>query len=76
MTENSTKILSGRLKSLKGWLSKTASACDNLVNAPRSLASDSFLKSRLEKSIAELDERLQKINDCIAELEALELTKP
>jgi len=76
MSENSTKVLSGRLKSLKGWLSKTISACNNLVEAPRSLASDSFLKSRLEKSVTELDGRLQTINDCIAELEALELTKP
>ena len=76
MADKDLKVLSGRLKSLKGWLSRTVPACDNLVSAPRSLASDSFLKSRLEKSIQELDDRLQQIYDCVGELEASELTRP
>ena len=34
------------------------------------------MKSRIEKSIQELDNRLQQIYDCIGELETLELTRP
>ena len=74
MADKNLKVLSGRLKSLKGWLSRTVSACDYLVSAPRSLGSDSFLKSRIEKSSQELDDRLQQIYDCVGELEASKLT--
>ena len=51
MANKDLKVLSSRLKSLKGWLSRTISACDNLVSAPRSLASDSFLKSTVSKDL-------------------------
>ena len=73
MSEN-IKTLSGRLKGLKGWLTQTISACGNLINMPRSIANDSFLRSRIEVSIQELDERLGKINNCLSELEACELS--
>ena len=66
-------MLSGRLKALKGWLTQTISACANLIGMPRSIANDSFLRNRIEMSIQELDNRLEKINDCLSELEACEL---
>ena len=72
MTEK-IKMLSGRLKALKGWLTQTISACANLIGMPRSIANDSFLRNRIEMSIQELDNRLEKINDCLSELEACEL---
>ena len=73
MSEN-IRTLSGRLKALKGWLTQTISACANLIGMPRSIANDSFLRNRIEISIQELDNRLGKINDCLSELEACELS--
>ena len=52
MTEN-IKAFSGRLKSLKGWLTQTITACNNLIEMPRSIANDSFLKSRIQNAIQE-----------------------
>lgn len=75
MTEQ-IKLLGGRLRSLKGWLTQSISACENVVAMPQTLANESFLRGRIENSIAEIDERLKKINDCIGELELAELSQP
>ena len=69
---DSRKVLTGRLKSLKGWLTQTINSCDNLIAMPHSVANESFLKARLEASIGDLDSRFEKVNDCLRELEAKE----
>ena len=69
---DSRKVLIGRLKSLKGWLTQTINSCDNLTAMPHSVANESFLKARLEASISDLDGRFEKVNDCLRELEAKE----
>ena len=70
------QTLASRLKSLKGWLTSTINACDNVLAMPHSIASSSFLKARIQDSIVELDGRLLKINNCLEQLQALELEKP
>ena len=70
------QTLCSRLKSLKGWLTSTINACDNVLAMPHSIASSSFLKARILDSIVELDKRLLKINNCLEQLQALELEKP
>ena len=75
MTEQ-IRLLGSRLRSLKGWLTQSISACDNIVHMPITLANESFLRGRIEHSITEIDERLKKINDCIRELELEELNQP
>ncbi len=70
------QTLSSKLKSLKAWLKSTIDACDNVIAMPRSVASSSFLKARIQDSIVELDGRLLKINNCLEQLQALELEKP
>ena len=75
MTEQ-IRLLGGRLKSLKGWLTQSISACENLIHIPVASANESFLRGRIENSITEIDERLKKINDCISELELEELNQP
>ena len=57
---DSRKVLIGRLKSLKGWLTQTINSCDNLTAMPHSVANESFLKARLEKSISDLESLLRK----------------
>ena len=69
---DSRKVLIGRLKSLKGWLTQTINSCDNLMAMPHSVANESLLKAKLEKSINDLESRFKKINDCLEELEAKE----
>ena len=69
---DSRKVLTGRLKSLKGWLTQTINSCENLMAMPHSVANESFLKARLEASISDLDSRFEKVNDCLRELEAKE----
>ena len=70
------RLLGGRLRSLKGWLTQSISACDNVIHMPITLANESFLRGRIEHCITEIDERLKKINDCIRELELEELNQP
>ena len=70
------RLLGGRLRSLKGWLTQSISACDNIIHMPITLANESFLRGRIEHCITEIDERLTKINDCIRELELEELNQP
>ena len=60
MTEQ-IKLLGGRLRSLKGWLTQSISACENVIAMPQTLANESFLRGRIENSIAEIDERLKKL---------------
>ena len=69
----SLKNLSGRLRSLKGWLTQTIDGCKNLVAMPQSVMNASVLKSRIEKSISELDMRLEKIFECLRDMQELEL---
>ena len=40
---DSRKVLTGRLKSLKGWLTQTINSCENLMAMPHSVANESFL---------------------------------
>ena len=54
MTEQ-IKLLGGRLRSLKGWLTQSISACENVIAMPQTLANESFLRGRIENSIAEID---------------------
>ena len=70
------RVLGNRLRSLRGWLTQSISACENVIAMPQTVANESFLKGRIEHSILEIDERLKKINDCIGELELEELTQP
>ena len=72
MADQELKILATRLRSYKGWLTQCIRGCTNVLKMPRSVASSSFLKTRITQAIADLDGRFHKIEECLQELEECE----
>ena len=72
MADQELKVLATRLRSYKGWLTQCLRGCSNVLKMPRSVASASFLKSRITQAIADLDGRFHRIEVCLQDLEECE----
>ena len=69
------KILAGKLRSYKGWLTQAINNCLELVKLPTTAANASFMVDRLDSALSELDERRAKVDKCLEDMEAIEFDK-
>ena len=68
------KYLAGQYRSLKGWLTKSISSAENLIKMTN-ISNSGFLAARIEQAMKDLDDRLAKINTCLAAMQEKEFNR-
>ena len=67
------KKLAAQLRGRKSWLTQSIRSCNNLISIPHSAANASFLLNQMQTAATLLNERKEKIETCLLEMEDYEL---
>ena len=68
------KKLAAQLRGRKSWLTQSIRSCNNLISIPQSAANRSFLLNQMQAAANLLNERKEKVETCLLEMEDHELS--
>ena len=68
------KKLAAQLRGRKSWLTQSIRSCNNLISIPQSAANRSFILNQMQAAANLLNERKEKVETCLLEMEDHELS--